>query len=471
MSPKNCLLTISSISVALVTACPWALRLALAHEDDAGSHQGAEAMGGPGPVEQAGMWLMEHALALGGLALLALLGLVLAWSLYRRRVWTLGHSAVWLGTLIVVGGLFALTYAPSEPSAEVVETFGPGMDPLHMRAFYANLGFRHARRLPEVSGARTVSDIVGDPAALPPPLARDHPQEVHLALEVREVVAEVAEGILYYYWTYNERVPGPILRVREGDTVVITLRNHPANTHDHSIDLHAVTGPGGGGALSQVVPGAERTFRFKALHPGFYVYHCATENVPTHIAHQLFGGIIVEPEGGLPPVDREFAVFQGELYTAGGLGEPGFRAFDPDKMLNETPTYYTFNGKPRGVTGAHGLRARVGETIRIYFANLGVSKTSALHLIGEVFDRVYSGEWNAPVSRNQETTSVAPGQGVVVELRLEVPGEYVLVDHALARMDRGAWGVLHVEGEPEALFEGEPPRHNGIHNSMPEGEG
>jgi nitrite reductase (NO-forming) len=289
-------------------------------------------------------------------------------------------------------------------------------------------------------------DIVRRGDDLPPPIARKEPATVRIDLEVREVVGQMADGVYYRYWTYNGTVPGPLLRVREGDTVEFHLKNAADSSQPHSIDLHAVTGPGGGAVLTQAKPGEEKVFTFKAVNPGIYVYHCATPHIPSHVANGLYGLILVEPKEGLPPVDREFYVVQGEWYTTGPRGEKGLQTFSGEKMQLEEPEYVTFNGKVAGLTGANAMKAKVGEKVRIY-VGVGAFLTSSFHVIGEIFDRVYPEGALKDGIRDVQTTTVPAGGAAAVEFALEVPGRYILVDHSLTRaLDKGAVAFLEVEG-------------------------
>jgi nitrite reductase (NO-forming) len=290
-----------------------------------------------------------------------------------------------------------------------------------------------------------VADIARLPTDLPPPIERNVLATVKVTLHAKEVIAEIAPDITYHYWTYNKKIPGPFIRVRQNDTVELTIINDITSSHSHSIDLHAVNGPGGGAQLTQGKPGETKAFRFKALNPGLYVYHCATPNVPMHITNGLFGLILVEPPGGLSQVAREFYIVQSEIYTKGKIGMPGFQEFDADKMLHENPEYILFNGRVKALVD-HPLTAYVGETVRLYVGNAGVSKISSFHVIGEIFDRVYP-EASTPVKENVQTTIIPAGGATIVEFTLNVPGTYVLVDHALTRIEKGAWGLLNVEGE------------------------
>jgi nitrite reductase (NO-forming) len=301
-------------------------------------------------------------------------------------------------------------------------------------------------------------DIVRDPTDLPGPIGEREPETIRLELVTSEVSGQLADGTTYTFWTFDNKVPGPFIRVRVGDTVELTLKNLPSSMMSHSIDLHAVTGPGGGAVATQTKPGGETMFSFKAINPGLYVYHCATPMVAQHIANGMYGLILVEPEGGLPPVDREFYVMQGELYTAQPFGTAGALTEDTTKLLAENPEYFVFNGAALALAGdAHALRANVGETVRIYFGVGGPNFTSSFHVIGEIFDRVYdqASLTSSPLT-DVQTTLVPPGGATMVEFSLQVPGRYILVDHALSRLQRGLAGYLYAEGEPNLeIFNGE----------------
>jgi len=303
----------------------------------------------------------------------------------------------------------------------------------------------------------TVNEISRAASDVPPPITRTTPTTVVLTLETKEVVAKLDDGQTYSYWTFDGTVPGPMLRVRVGDTVELHLKNAPGDVMQHSIDLHAVNGPGGGSGATAVSPGQESKLTFKALNAGLYVYHCATAPIPTHIINGMFGMILVEPVGGLPKVDHEFYVMQSELYTTTAFGTPGHHDFSNEKLLAEAPDYVLFNGRVGALIGTGALTAKVGETIRIYFG-VGGFVDSNFHIIGEIFDRVYpEGALGQPLE-NVQTTLVPAGGATAVELRLNVPGRYLLVDHALPRaINKGALGYLEVAGAPDpSVFDGAP---------------
>jgi len=293
------------------------------------------------------------------------------------------------------------------------------------------------------------ADISREPTDLPPPVDKREPQTVRVDLLSVEVEGRLAEGTTFGYWTFNGKVPGPFIRVRVGDTIDIHLKNSADSAMIHSVDFHAATGPGGGAAALQVDPGHEKSMTWKALVPGLYVYHCATPMVSEHIANGMYGLILVEPEGGLPQVEREFYVMQGEIYTDVPYGQHGSAEFSVEKLLNERPEYFVFNGSVGAISKLHPLRAKVGDTVRIFFGVGGPNFTSSFHVIGEIFDKVYAlGGLQSPPLEGIQTVSVAPGGAVITEFKTKVPGNYTLVDHALARAERGLLGVLSVEGPP-----------------------
>ena len=291
-------------------------------------------------------------------------------------------------------------------------------------------------------------NIAADPAKVPPAIGNRAPTTLKYRMETVELAGKLDDGTSFTYWTFDRQVPGPMLRARVGDTIELTLANARDSKAIHSIDLHAVTGGHGGGEHTQVAPGQEKTITFKALNPGLYVYHCATPLVPQHIAAGMYGMILVEPEGGLPKVDREYYVMQGDMYTHRPHGAKVHQEPDLDKMANELPDYYVFNGAVGALTKTHKLTAKVGDTVRLYFGVGGPNKISSFHVIGEIFDKVYSEASLNAVKTDVQTTLVAPGGATIAELKVQHPGSYLLVDHALSRTGKGAVGVLEVTGEP-----------------------
>ncbi|MEO8052929.1 MAG: copper-containing nitrite reductase [Acidobacteriota bacterium] len=297
------------------------------------------------------------------------------------------------------------------------------------------------------SQGATAEDVAHLPGDLPAPIGDREPQNIRVEMNIVEKEGQLDDGTTYTYWTFDGTVPGPFVRIREGDTVEVHLTNPPDATMTHSIDLHAVNGPGGGATVMQVAPGETKQFTFKALNPGLYVYHCATPSVAHHIAQGMYGMILVEPAGGLPPVDHEYYVMQGDVYTSQSFGTKGHLDFNAAGMMAEQPTYVVFNGEVGSLTTKHPLTAKVGETVRIYFGDGGPNLTSSFHVIGEIFDKVYpEGSLTSAPLTNVQTTTVAPGGATIVEFTVQVPGRYLLVDHALSRIEEGALGYLVVDG-------------------------
>jgi nitrite reductase (NO-forming) len=299
-----------------------------------------------------------------------------------------------------------------------------------------------AERLPEIMAVTTHAPQV------PPAIDRSRPARVIVSLETSETKGALANDVEYTFWTFGGTVPGPFIRARVGDVVQIRLTNSVASLNAHSIDLHAVTGPGGGAAVTQINPGEHAAFEWKALTPGLYVYHCATPHVPIHVTNGMYGLILVEPERGLPRADREYYVMQGEFYTRGRTMASGHQAFDPEKARDERPEYVVFNGRMGALLGDGALKAKAGETVRLFVGNGGPNLVSSFHVIGQVFRTVYpEGGIGGELSRNVQTTVIPAGGAAIVEFKAEAPGRYLIVDHSLSRaLEKGALGSIEVTG-------------------------
>lgn len=293
------------------------------------------------------------------------------------------------------------------------------------------------------------------PPFVPPPTGRKTPAKVIVELEVIEKDMPISEGVSYTFWTFGGTVPGSFIRVRQGDTVEFHLKNHPSSKMPHNIDLHGVTGPGGGAASSFTAPGHESQFSFKALNEGIYVYHCATAPVGMHVANGMYGLILVEPPQGLPKVDHEFYVMQGDFYTTGKYREKGQQPFDMEKAIAEQPTYVLFNGAEGALTGERALQAKTGETVRIFVGNGGPNLVSSFHVIGAIFDNVRF-EGGTLAQKNVQTTLIPAGGAAIVDFKARVPGSYVLVDHSIFRaFNKGALAILKIDGpEDKAIYSG-----------------
>jgi nitrite reductase (NO-forming) len=315
-----------------------------------------------------------------------------------------------------------------------------------LKATTSALALTIAIGLGSATSAGAAESIVRDPAEVPAPITRTEPATVKVQLETIERVAELNDGSTYRFWTFNNKVPGPMIRARVGDTVEVTMKNADDSWVGHNVDFHAVTGPGGGAKATIAAPGESKSFTFKAMKPGLYVYHCATPTVAQHISNGMYGMILVEPEGGLPKVDKEFYVMQGELYTKEPIGTEGELTEDYDRLIDELPTHYVFNGKVGALTKDKPLTAKVGETARIYFGVGGPNKTSSFHVIGEIFDKIYDLGGVKSTTDDVQTVTVAPGGATIGEIAFEVPGTYILVDHALSRLEKGLAGFIKVDG-------------------------
>ena len=296
--------------------------------------------------------------------------------------------------------------------------------------------------------------VVAEPTRIPPPITgRSRPIHHEVSFDAREVDAEIEPGAKFSYMTFNGQVPGPMIRVRQGDTVALTLRNHRRSSTWHSIDLHAVYGPGGGADPLTVLPGQSKTITFKTMYPGAFTYHCAVPGeMDIHIARGMYGMIVVEPERGLPHVDREFYLGQNETYTKQLPGTPGPREFDSERLLRESPTYVVFNGAFNAITGKRfgAMKAKVGETVRLFMVNGGPNLLSSLHPIGNIWSRAWiMGAFAMPPMRFLQSVPVPPGNAIVADMELPVPQTIKIVDHAMTRaLNKGVMAEIEVAGPP-----------------------
>lgn len=304
----------------------------------------------------------------------------------------------------------------------------------------------------------TTKRVAADPTKLPPPIHRSTAIRQEVVLEVQEHVAEIEPGVTFNYMTFGGQVPGPMIRVRQGDRVRVVLRNPKTNTMPHSVDLHAVYGPGGGASATLTIPGQEKSFEFTAMYPGAFIYHCAVPDLDYHISSGMYGMIVVEPHEGLPRVDRELYLGQNEVYTDKPAGTPGHHAFDLQAMLREDPSYVLLNGERAALSPSRwgSIAAKVGERVRIFFVSGGPNLASHFHAVGNVFTKAWAdGAVASTPARYVQTQQVSPGSCAVLEMELPVPGEVKLVDHALTRVvHKGMLGVIDVKGPPNrAVFD------------------
>ncbi|HFB6296541.1 TPA: nitrite reductase, copper-containing [Neisseria gonorrhoeae] len=350
----------------------------------------------------------------------------------------------------MIASLFALAACGGEPAAQA-----PAETPAETPAASAEAASSAAQATAETpAGELPVIDAVTTHAPeVPPAIDRDYPAKVRVKMETVEKTMKMDDGVEYRYWTFDGDVPGRMIRVREGDTVEVEFSNNPSSTVPHNVDFHAATGQGGGAAATFTAPGRTSTFSFKALQPGLYIYHCAVAPVGMHIANGMYGLILVEPKEGLPKVDKEFYIVQGDFYTKGKKGAQGLQPFDMDKAVAEQPEYVVFNGHVGAIAGDNALKAKAGETVRMYVGNGGPNLVSSFHVIGEIFDKVYV-EGGKLINENVQSTIVPAGGSAIVEFKVDIPGNYTLVDHSIFRaFNKGALGQLKVEGaeNPEIM--------------------
>ena len=367
---------------------------------------------------------------------------------YRRTI---------LSAVAVVTVSLPLGFASLQPASGIPQEIGNhavhGMEDMYNAAPSA---------ANQTADAIKPTDIVRDPNDIPAPVGARAPRHVTVDLETVEVTGQLADGTTYKYWTFNRKVPGPFVRVRVGDTVEVHVHNDAHSKMMHNVDFHAVLGPGGGAKATESMPGESRGFQFTPEHPGLYVYHCAAMMAAQHISNGMYGMILVEPEGGLPKVDREFYVMQGEIYTEAPYGTQGLQKPSYEKLLDERPEYFVFNGAVGALTTQKPLAAKQGDTVRIFFGDAGPNKTSSLHVVGEIFDRVYVlGSLTSPPVKDVQTVEVPAGGAAMVEFTTRLPGNYMLVDHALSRVERGLAATLKVEGSPNiALYKDFDPQRS-----------
>jgi len=289
---------------------------------------------------------------------------------------------------------------------------------------------------------------------VPAPIGRREQRREVVHWTIREAQSEIAPGVIYDdAWGFEGHVPGPLLRVRVGDLVEVHLRNALNSIRTHNIDFHFVMGPGGGASALSVAPGEEAVLEARATAPGFYMFHCATPDIPMHIANGMYGFVLVEPEEGLPKVGKELYVVQSEIYT--NDDQSGHKNFDMARADKADPQYVVFNGSVGALLKDKAPIAAQNESVRIYVGNAGPNLISSFHVIGQIFDKVYrEGDLLSPPARSLQTTLIPAGGSAVVEFTPPVAGTFLLVDHAIFRLHHGAVGSLNVQGHENAeIFE------------------
>jgi len=314
------------------------------------------------------------------------------------------------------------------------------------------------QRAAATSGS-AANGVAADPTAIPPPVDWSEPRTHEVTLTYEEVEAAIEPGVTFKYMTFGGQVPGPMVRVRQGDTVDLTVENLPENAMPHNVDFHAVYGTGGGSVATTAAPGESNAMRFRAEYPGAFIYHCAVPNLDYHISSGMFGMIVVEPEGGLPPVDRELYFGQHEVYTDQDVGTEGNHAFNMGAMRRELPTYVLLNGEKFAWAAANRGPVEVdqGDRVRVFLVCGGPNLSSNFHPIGNVWHRAYrdggipeDGDFEAYADKNIQTVKVPPGSCMIGEMDTPVPERIKLVDHALSRVvRRGMLAEVDVLGEED----------------------
>jgi nitrite reductase (NO-forming) len=335
-------------------------------------------------------------------------------------------------------------------------------------------------KTPAVDGQQQAKEVdtdqvAADPTDIPDPIDRDEPTTHDVTLTVEEVTAEIEPGVTFDYLTFDGQIPGPMVRVRQGDTINFTMENLDGNQLPHNVDFHAVYGTGGGAVATTASPGSENSMKFQARYPGAFIYHCAVPRLDYHISAGMFGMIVVEPKGGLPEVDRELYFGQHELYTDKPTGEEGHHAPDPEAMAAEDPTYVLLNGEKYAWAAANRgpIETNVGETVRVFMVDGGPNLSSNFHPIGNVWSRAYrdgglpeDGDVAAYADKHIQTMKVPPGSCMIGEMEMEVTERIKLVDHALSRVrHKGLLAEVDANGaEDEAIYD---PDYDGSSHEGP----
>ena len=251
------------------------------------------------------------------------------------------------------------------------------------------------RSFDEVNPQNVDLELVAAPGLPEFPDCNGEPRNVQFTLETKEYEAEIAPGVTYPFLSFNGGVPGPAIVVCLGDWVEVTLRNPAESKHAHNIDFHAATGELGGGAVSIVRPGTETTFRFQTVKEGVFLYHCAIAPIAFHVTSGMYGAIVVLPKGGLPDVDQQFYLMEGDFYTEPSPDDPAKHVYSTERTANENPSYVVTNGKVGALTGDNALTVNVGEKVRFYYGQANLY--SWPHIIGGHLDVVYGAGSSIPI--------------------------------------------------------------------------
>jgi nitrite reductase (NO-forming) len=356
-------------------------------------------------------------------------------------------AALLLGLLVAVLGVFALLLWADARGAR---------DDARSAAADASAGAQaHAQhntslplasfagQVPENAQALAEAHVPYD-ATLPPLQAGD---VVKVRMLMKDRTVEIAPGVKYNVWAFDGAysAPGPIVHVRQGQTVEFTLTNGGAIPH--SMDFHAARiAPNE--AFKDVAPGESFTFRFKAGDPGVFMYHCGTKPVLAHIANGMYGAIVVRPKD-LPPADKEYAIVASEWYLNGdGIEKPA--SLDMDKARAMAPDWTTFNGYANQYV-THPLTADPGDTVRFWVVAAGPTLDTNFHVVGTIFERAWVNGDMSSFQQGVQTVAVPAGGGGVFDVKIDDPGLYPFVSHSFAHVDLGQVGLLKV-GNPKGTM-------------------
>jgi nitrite reductase (NO-forming) len=271
--------------------------------------------------------------------------------------------------------------------------------------------------------------------------------DIDLVIEEKEMT--VAEGFVQKVWTFGGTVPGPVIRVKVGDTVRVHLKNPATSQLPHSIDFHS-SQVAWDDEMTSINPGEEKLYEWKADYAGVWMYHCGTAPGLHHIANGMYGMVIVEPDEGLPQVDKEFALVQSEWY----LGpQKDVTSLEKATVGAPSPDYVVFNGVANQYKD-NPLKVGTGERVRFFVLNAGPSMDSSFHIVGTIFDSVIKEGVHLtrdnPGHYGSQAVDLAPAQGAIVELTTAEDGHYPIVTHAFNFVGRGALGMLQAgDGDPK----------------------
>ena len=283
-----------------------------------------------------------------------------------------------------------------------------------------------------------------------PPLLEGTVHDIELVIEEKPMTVAQGDdgGFVQAVWTFNGTVPGPVIRVKVGDTIRVHLINPAESQVGHSIDFHA-SQVAWNDEMTTINPGEEKIYEWVAEYAGVWMYHCGTSPALHHIANGMYGMVIVEPAEGLGPVDAEVAVVQSEWYL-GPQGEPA--SLSKAAAAAPAPDYVVFNGVANQYLD-NPIAVGTGERVRIFVLNAGPSIDSSFHVVGTIFSRVIKEgvqlNLGNPGNFGSQAVDLSPAQGAIIEMEMPEDGLYPMVTHAFNFVGRGALGLFQAgDGDP-----------------------